>query len=107
MKDEKIEIKSRDYWFKVIECLQQNWALIDENPDGTATVFFFHDLAGVFDQLNFSTFSKAENALRRNYFGRYDEDFEAQAVIARPNSPFYADEHPNGQIYSSGRFWID
>jgi hypothetical protein len=28
--DETAEIRSHDYWFKIVEFLQQNWALIDE-----------------------------------------------------------------------------
>jgi hypothetical protein len=105
MDDKVHEIKSRDYWFKVVEFLQQNWALIDENADGTATVYFFGDTSGVFDQMNFPSKVEAEIALRRNWFGLYDEDKEAQEVIAKPNPPFHWREHPNGLIYSSGRFW--
>lgn len=26
----EVEIINRDYWFKVVEFLQQNWALIDK-----------------------------------------------------------------------------
>ena len=29
--DKTVEIRSRDYWFKIVEFLQQNWALIDED----------------------------------------------------------------------------
>jgi hypothetical protein len=105
MQRTEIEIKSRDYWFKTVECLQQNWALIDENADGTAIVYFFGDTAGVFDQLNFSSVAEAETALQRNYFSRYEDDEVAQKVIACPGPPFYQSTHPNGLIYSSGRFW--
>jgi len=28
------DIQNRDYWFKIVEFLQQNWALIDETPEG-------------------------------------------------------------------------
>ena len=27
--DDEVKITSREYWFKVIEMLQQNWALIE------------------------------------------------------------------------------
>ena len=54
--DEPIEIRSRDYWFKIVEFLQQNWALIDDAPGGRGcTVFFFGDTSGVFDRLSFSS----------------------------------------------------
>jgi hypothetical protein len=29
MRDKAVEIRSRDYWFKIVEFLQQNWVLID------------------------------------------------------------------------------
>ena len=32
--DKVVEIRSRDYWFKIVEFLQQNWALIDEDLHG-------------------------------------------------------------------------
>lgn len=64
-----VEIHSRDYWVKVIEMLQQNWALIDpEYEKGQVRIYFFLDLVP-------------------------------------PAPPFYRDEHPNGPIYSSGKFW--
>ncbi|MBK6751630.1 MAG: hypothetical protein IPG67_16940 [Acidobacteria bacterium] len=47
--EDKIEIRSRDYRFKVVEFLQQNWALVDETTDGVI-VYFFGDTAGVFDR---------------------------------------------------------
>jgi len=31
MCDKPVEIRSRDYWFKVVEFLQQSWALIDQD----------------------------------------------------------------------------
>jgi hypothetical protein len=105
MHDEEIHIKSRDYWFKVVEFLQQNWALIDETSDSTVTVYFFGDTSGVFDQMNFSSDAEAEQGLTRNGFCRYCVDLESQEFITRPNPPFHWRQHPNGEIYSSGRFW--
>ncbi|RJP93884.1 MAG: hypothetical protein C4518_05080 [Desulfobacteraceae bacterium] len=99
-----VEIRSRDYWFKIIEFLQQNWALIDETPDGYA-VFFFGDTSGIFDQLSFPLVVEAEAALRRNGFSRFAEDKKAQEFIAIPQPPFHERPHPNGPIYSSGKFW--
>ncbi len=103
--EQRIEISSRDYWFKVIDFLQQNWALIDENADGAAIVYFFGDTSGVFDQMNFPTKAEAETALHRNGFNLYDEDAKAQEFIAKPSPPFHRANHPNGLIYSSGKFW--
>ena len=103
-----IEIRSRDYWFKIVEFLQQNWALIDEAPDRPAcTVFFFGDTSGVFDRLSFSSVAEAEAALRRNGFKRFTQDKKAQEFVAVPKPPFHEWLHPNGPIYSSGSFGCD
>ncbi len=101
---EEVPIQSRDYWFKVVEFLQQNWALLDPVDHGFK-VWFFGDTSGVFDDISFTSQAEAEKALRRNGFARYAEDHEAQRFIARPEPPFYRLPHPNGPIYSSGRFW--
>ena len=99
-----MQIASRDYWFKVVEMLQQNWALIDPAERGV-TVFFLQDASGMFDQLAFTSVQEAEEALQRNGFRRFAEDAEAQGFLAPPEPPFHPVEHPNGRIYSSGRFW--
>ena len=99
-----VEIRSRDYWFKIVGFLQQNWALIDETADG-CTVFFFGDTSGVLDRLSFPSVTKAEKALRRNGFAWFAEDKNAQEFIAVPQPLFHESFHPNGPIYSSGRFW--
>jgi hypothetical protein len=103
----RVEIKSRDYWFKVVEFLQQNWALIDADNEGTScTVFFFGDDSQVFDRMSFASLREAASALRRNGFARFDEDPNAGKIMALPRSFFREGFHPNGPIYSSGRFWI-
>lgn len=105
--DEKVvDIESRDYWFKVVEFLQQNWALVDVNDDGSGcTIFFIGDTSGVFDQMAFSTVADALGALQRNGFSRYADEAESQNFISVPEPPFQEASHPNGPIYSSGRFW--
>lgn len=54
-----VEIRSRDYWFKIVEFLQQNWALIDDTPDG-CVVFFIGDNSGIFDRLAFLSVEEAK-----------------------------------------------
>lgn len=103
MSDE-IQIISRDYWFKIVELLQQNWALIDE-IDGVSKVYFIGDTSGVFDEMVFPTLDEAVIALNRNGFARFTDDKAAQEMIAAPDAPFSRRPHPNGQIYSSGRYW--
>ena len=98
-------MKGHDFWIKIIEMLQQNWALIEENPDKSVTVFFITDNSDVFDQLNFSSKKEAKKALRRNGFGRYEDDPSFERFVCPPKPPFtpYWDKSRN--IYSSGKFW--
>ena len=105
MQGEEVKINSCDYWFKVVDFLQQNWALIDETAEGAAIAYFFGDTSGVFDQMSLASKTEAEIALRRNGFNLYDEDVKAQEFIPKPNPPFHRANHPNGLIYSSGKFW--
>jgi len=100
-----VEITSKDYWFKVVEFLQQNWALIDVHQDSSATVYFINDTSGVFDRMTFPSRDDAQDGLRINGFKLFAEDGEAQKFIAAPDAPFRDAKHPNGPIYSSGRFW--
>ena len=103
----EVTIHSRDYWFIVASFLQQNWALIDENQDGTVTVFFIGDTSGVFDRMMFESKEQAISDLQKNLFVRYEEYESAHEIIFPPRPPFYKCEHPSGPIYSSGEFWED
>lgn len=102
-----IKIKSNDYWFKIVEFLQQNWALIEKNSESIeCTVYFINDASGVFDRLQFPSEEDAINSLTNNNFLRYSDDAEAQKAMASPQPPFFETEHPRGPIYSSGEFWM-
>ncbi len=101
----EIEIPSRDYWVKIVEFLQQNWALITPASNAGVTVFFLHDRSGVFDRLSFPSQEEAEAALARNGFERFAGNPSLRSFLRPPSPPFHEDEHPNGPIYSSGEFW--
>ena len=103
--DTEVTIESRDYWFKVVEFLQTNWALSDQQEQGQVVVWFIGDTSGVFDELRFASTREAEASLVRNGFRRCDSDAEAASFLTPPSPPFVVREHPNGRIYSSGRFW--
>ena len=49
-----VSIKSGDFWVKVVEMLQQNWALIDIEPDSSARVMIGISVRRVFDQFSVS-----------------------------------------------------
>lgn len=92
-------------WFKVADFLQQNWAVLIEQDDSVLAVFY-GDTCGVFDEIVFDGTETAEAALRRNGFRKYKEDHNAQEFIGIPRGDFHERPHPNGRIYSSGRYWI-
>jgi len=100
-----VDIRSRDFWVKVVEMLQQNWELLDQEADsGMCTAFFVNDRSGVFDRMNFPSYAEAEVTLRRNGFSRLSEDQSLQEFLSPPRPPFRVAQHPNGPIYSSGRY---
>jgi hypothetical protein len=105
MNKETIDIKSKDYWFKVVGMLQQNWALIDNGQNESCTVFFVHDGSGVFDMMEFKSLKKAQEELLYNGFRRYGEDSEAQKIIGIPKPPFHNEKQTNEPIYSSSQYW--
>jgi hypothetical protein len=59
----------------------------------------------VFDEMAYPSLSDASDALRRNGFRRFADDTELQSFLRPPSPPFRRTTHPNGSIYSSGRFW--
>lgn len=95
---------AKDPWFKIVDFLQHNWAVVIEGEDNVLVVFY-GDTSGVFDEMVFPTRDEAEQALRRNGFSKFLEDKRAQEFIGLPRGEFVERSHPNGRIYSSGRFW--
>jgi hypothetical protein len=63
IEENTIAIKSRDYWFKVLGMLSQNWALIDEQEDGKFKVLFINDHSNIFDELEFDSEDEASVAI--------------------------------------------
>jgi hypothetical protein len=102
---EVVEIQSREFWFKVVGMLQQNWALVESTLEGGVRVLFIDDASTVFDEMAFPSDRDAAAQLERNGFAKYDDDEEAKNFIRPPQAQFRRGTHPNGAIYSSGRFW--
>ena len=94
-----------DPWVKVVDMLQHNWALIDLEAAGAARVLFFHDGGVVFDEMEFASEGVAAAALQRNGFSRWSESPDLQEFVPLPPAELAWGKHPNGDIYSSGRFW--
>lgn len=99
------QINSTNYWFKIVEFLQTNWALIEESEDGKATVTFIDDTSGAFDEIVFPSLEQAVDELMENGFDMYSEATQVHKFLNPPMPPFTVVSHINGPIYSSGRFW--
>lgn len=95
-----------EFWFKVVEMLQQNWAIIEPAPDNRVRVIFISDASTIFDEMTFKTEAEASAGLTRNGFRRLANSPELQSFLRAPEPPFHRGVHPNGPIYSSGRFWL-
>ncbi len=99
----EIELKSETFWVKIVDFLQQNWALI-EIIDSKIIVFFIQDASMIFDKMEFNTIQEAENGLLKNGFKLYlDENENFQDFIVPPKKPYGESLRP---IYSSGQYWI-
>jgi hypothetical protein len=91
--NEPVKIQSDDYWFKVVEMLQQNWALIE--PSASRVTVFIHDAGGVFDEISCVSADAAASAMRLNRFRRYADD-----LAAVPASPVAAVPSPTTSQWS-------
>jgi hypothetical protein len=103
--NEAVPIESQDFWVKVVDMLQQNWAVIEPTPAVGVRVHFISDTSGVFDEIAFPSTIKASRALHRNGFRGFSDEPDLQSFLRQPSAPFHRSPHPNGPIYSSGRFW--
>ncbi len=104
MTDIELPHHEPEWWVKIVGMLQQNWALPVLWPTGIQ-VLFVDDLSGVFDTIQFSGMDEARAALDWNGFSAYASDPGLKEFLLPPKLPLHEGSHPNGQIYSSGRFW--
>lgn len=102
----EVVLISNDFWFKIVGMLQQNWAVIEPCTSGVGyDVIFIQDASGVFDQISFESATTAQHTLVRNGFKQFADDKAAQKLLTPPSPPYMRKKHPNGPIYSSGKFW--
>ena len=99
------QINSTNYWFKIVEFLQTNWALIEEATNGQVKVSFIDDTSAVFDEMTFTSLEQTVEELMDNGFDLYSEAPHVHQFLKPPLPPFILVSHINGPIYSSGRFW--
>jgi hypothetical protein len=97
-----IELKSKEYWVKIVGMLEQNWAIIELENEKT-TIYFIHDGSVIFDIIEYEKLYEAEYALKKNGFKLYlDNKENFTEFIFPPKMPF---EYISRPIYSSGQFW--
>ena len=94
-----------DWWIKLIEMLQNNWAVIVPNPKHGADIIFVSDGSGIFDRISYGSKEEAEAALLRNGFSRYYGEADIMKFIPYPRKPYTFWSHPNGRIYCTEKYW--
>ena len=112
-------IGNRDWWVKVLGMLQHNWALIEENDNGSVTAYFFHDggvtksptgyswqqLRGRFavvDSLTFDSMEQARQGLELIGFSRLVET-PGPWMGEEPKGVFFDARATEAGVYSIGR----
>ncbi len=100
----EIQINSDEFWVKIVDFLQQNWALIETQENKVdVIVYFIQDASMIFDKMEFDTLEQAEMGLRINGFEKYlGENENFKDFIVPPKRPFGEAIRP---IYSTGQFW--
>jgi hypothetical protein len=73
LKPPAFKITNRDWWVKVLGMLSHNWALVERNPEGNATVYFSQDCPtgsrpAIIDSIEFLSVLEARQSLSQNDF---------------------------------------
>ena len=103
------KINNRNWWIKVLGMLSHNWALVEENSDKTATVYFFQDTPkprrpGIIDSLNFENIRAAQQGLKRNHFSLLKKT-PGPWLGDVPKGHFYDKRSAGNSIYSKLGYW--
>jgi hypothetical protein len=109
LKPPVFKIGNRDWWVKVLGMLSHNWALIERNPDGCATVYFFQDQGGkerpsIIDSLEFPSVLKARQGLKHNGFVLL-QGYPGPWMGCEPKGFICDSRSERSRIYSNGKFW--
>lgn len=109
LKPPLFKIDNRDWWVKVLGMLSHNWALIERNPKGDATVYFFQDTPNgdrpaIVDSLDFSSVLKARQGLAHNGFNLL-KSYPGPWMGCEPKGFIYDNRNEQNKIYSNGKHW--
>jgi hypothetical protein len=103
------KISNRDWWVKVLGMLCHNWALIEWNSGGSATVYFFQDTPhgdrpAIIDSLEFQSVLQARQALFNNDF-KILKSYPGPWMGCEPKGFVYDNRNAGNHIYSKLGFW--
>ncbi len=103
------KINNREWWIKVLGMMSHNWALIEMNADGSATVYFFQDTPegdrpAVIDSLQFENILAAQQGLRWNGFSLLKKT-PGPWLGDVPKGHFYDNRGAGNLIYSKLGYW--
>ncbi len=103
------KINNREWWIKVLGMMSHNWALIETNADGSATVYFFQDTPegdrpAVIDSLQFENILAAQQGLRWNGFSLLKKT-PGPWLGDVPKGHFYDNRGAGNLIYSKLGYW--
>ena len=82
--NEPVSITNTDFWVKIVEMLQQNWAVIEPDAAGEVRFYFVSDTGGVFDEMALRSTTDARQALQRNGFRRFADG--QRAAVPSPSA---------------------
>ena len=102
-----IDLGQSGRWIKIVEFLQQNWAVILPTESGTGVrLWFFDDGFNVFDLIELADVATAQRSLSRNGFEPYTESKHGFVASPVPHEKSPRFSWRPRRIYSTGEFWI-
>lgn len=100
-----IDLRTDDFWVKVVDFLVHNWAVVRMTRSGTPELIFFDDRSRVFASLPFENVDQAVAGLRRNGFEQYDPMGDFRKILPKPRPPFSMERTNHRPVYLIGEYW--
>ena len=103
------KIGNRDWWVKVLGMLCHNWALIEWNSGGSATVYFFQDAPhgdrpAIIDSIDFPSVLNARQGLTHNDF-KLLKSYPGPWMGCEPKGFICDNRSESNKLYSNGKYW--
>ena len=116
---DQVIIENPECYVHVVSFLQENWALLITDNDGTSARIYFcygkrlpsDDYASIFDTMVFENKKLARKELEHNVFHNWDKmlkelgSSQLDSFPPLPPAEYSLFSHPSGLIYSSGIHW--